>query len=118
MRIEIPIRAVPKGRARSGSGQHYTPARTRVFEQDCQAHLFFQYRDPPLEGRLSVTLIFYGNPRGDLDNLAKSVLDAAQANKRLGWKGVFKNDSQIDDLWIRREPDKLNMILMLVEPRG
>jgi len=111
VRLEIPLKAIPKGRPRSGKqGHFYTPSATRDFETASSWYLREQYRDDPLTGKLNVTMLLYGNPRGDLDNLAKSVLDAAQGI-------IFKNDSQIDDLWIRREKKKIDMILMLVEQR-
>lgn len=110
IRLEIPLRAVPKGRPRSGNGRVYTPARTKDFEDYCRFYMNQQHKGPLLEGPLNVAIICYGNPRGDVDNLAKSLMDAAAG-------AVYINDSQVMDLWIRKDPAKIDMILMLVEPR-
>jgi crossover junction endodeoxyribonuclease RusA len=52
----------------------------------------------PIEGRLAVTVDVHppDRRRRDLDNLQKGLLDAMQHG------GVFHDDSQIDDLHIRR----------------
>lgn len=95
VRLEIPLRAVPKGRPRSGKqGHFYTPTRTREFEETCRGYYRMFYRGEPMTGRLDVTITFYKG-RGDLDNLAKSCLDAAQGI-------LFENDSQIEQLFIVR----------------
>jgi crossover junction endodeoxyribonuclease RusA len=56
------------------------------------------YNDQPLTERLSVTIT--ANPpdlrKRDLDNLLKQTLDALQH------AGIFKDDSQIDQILIRR----------------
>lgn len=98
--FDIPLRAVPKGRARY-AGHHYTPTETREFEEAFRGHLLRLYREPPMTGRLGITIVCHGG-RGDIDNLCKAILDAAQADKRTGWEGLFKNDSQIDHLEITR----------------
>ena len=54
----------------------------------------------PLTGRLGVVIYAFPPDRRarDLDNLLKQPLDALQS------AGVFLNDSQIDQLMIRRQP--------------
>lgn len=55
-------------------------------------------RHPPLEGRVGVRLAIYvpDNRRRDVDNVLKPTLDA------LTHAGVWVDDSQVDDLHIRR----------------
>jgi crossover junction endodeoxyribonuclease RusA len=65
-----------------------------------------------LSGRLHVTLTAYppDRRRRDIDNLAKSVLDAMQH------AGVYLDDSQIDRLTIiRAEVEKGGIIVAKVE---
>ena len=54
----------------------------------------------PYEGRVSVfiTMTAKDRRRWDLDNRLKAVQDCLQI------AGVLKDDSQIDELWITREP--------------
>jgi len=56
------------------------------------------YRGKPMTGRLAVTVDLYppDKRRRDVDNSAKATLDA------LAHAGVYEDDSQIDDLHIRR----------------
>ncbi|MEI9479558.1 MAG: RusA family crossover junction endodeoxyribonuclease [Deltaproteobacteria bacterium] len=121
--LEIPLRAVPKGRARY-AGHHYTPTETREFQDRFRFELMqilhrLPYKFEPFAGRLEVTLELLpdstivhiaelngkkakGAPAGDLDNLEKAILDSCQSDKRTGWAGLFKNDSQIDSIWVKR----------------
>ena len=56
------------------------------------------FRGYPLEGRKRIDVRLVGcQKRGDLDNYAKAVLDALQGH-------AYRNDNQVDDLRIRREP--------------
>lgn len=63
-----------------------------------RAAVVAMYNQPPLEGRIA--LVITANPpdlrKRDLDNLLKQTLDALQA------AGIFKDDSQIDQILIRR----------------
>lgn len=56
------------------------------------------YRGPTMTGRLAVVVDLYppDKRRRDVDNSAKATLDA------LAHAGVYADDSQIDDLHIRR----------------
>lgn len=61
------------------------------------------------EGRVLVHLTFYGGT-GDLDNMAKLVLDALQEG------GMFDNDRQVDRLWLERGyPTKPNGTKIVVQ---
>jgi Holliday junction resolvase RusA-like endonuclease len=122
MQFVIPIKAIPKGRARDFN--FHTPERTRDFEERFRFELLqilhrLPYKFEPFTGRLDMTLEFLpastivciketekkrrkGIPVGDVDNLCKAVLDSCQADEKTGWKGLFANDSQIDSLWGKR----------------
>jgi crossover junction endodeoxyribonuclease RusA len=81
---------VPKARARSGKGHHYTPARTRAYETKVRIsarHL------PCLDGPVKVRCLFYREDAVpcDLDNLVKSVLDGINGH-------AFADDRQI--VWL------------------
>jgi len=97
--IELPIRAVPKGRPRFGKGFTYTPAKTRNYERNLQ-HLMRMSPDcpsRPVLGPIEVAVCFSfkapkksttGYPRGDLDNFCKGIFDAAN-------EILWADDSQI-----------------------
>lgn len=104
--VIIPMTPVAKGRPRfTRTGFAYTPAKTRQAEKDIQAFL----KGYPLfaEGiPLAVTITCYFlrpksakkrlYPPGDVDNYAKTVLDAAQGK-------LYQNDNQITRLLVRKE---------------
>ena len=108
--FEIEGIPVPKGRSRSTrSGHHYTPAKTRAYEQLVALRAREAMRGPPLEGPLQVSIWFFmpipaswshakhdrahsglikHTVKPDLSNLAKSIED--------GMNGfVYRDDSQI-----------------------
>lgn len=81
---------IPKARARSANGHHYTPARTRQYETKVRIaarHL------PCLDGPVKVRATFYREDAVpcDLDNLLKSILDGIN-------RQAFKDDRQI--VWL------------------
>ncbi len=87
---------IPKARVRGGNGTYYTPRHTR----DQEDALAMSARDRKwfvkLDGDVAVQLDFYcGGYAGDIDNLAKLVLDGLQKG------GVFKNDRQVVELHCR-----------------
>jgi crossover junction endodeoxyribonuclease RusA len=70
-------RPVPLQRSRTSTGRHYLPRRSRDYRVLVQAEWMAAGR--PALGATPFTLSarFYGaNPRADLDNLAKAILDA------------------------------------------
>ena len=87
MKYILPIAGVPKGRPRAGRHGVYTPKRTADFEALVKWHLTDQGAtmcDPAAP--LAVWILFsFKRPqrpsryprKGDIDNLAKSILDAA-----------------------------------------
>lgn len=83
---------VPKGRPMTGKGRVYTPERTRAAEE-MVAMLTLSKREAPFEGPVQVLLEFRVSQwRGDLDNLAKLVLDG------LAKGDAIRNDRQVKRL--------------------
>lgn len=71
----------------------------KAFRANVQAAVWEQAGKPkPLAGRLAIELVLYrGDKRSyDVDNYAKSTLDS------LASAGVFVDDSQVDEITIRR----------------
>lgn len=91
---------VPKQRARSGrNGRHYTPERTRAWEQRVRLRARAASRGRWSEYAGPVKLeIEVGSTRGDLDNHAKSVSDACN-------DVLWVDDRQIDELHVKRLRD-------------
>lgn len=95
-----------KGRPRfSRGGFAYTPKETREFEDKLRELAKDQYKGGPLEGALSVSVICVSKrpkkpanpyPTKDVDNMAKSVLDALIG---IG----YNDDSQITALFCQKE---------------
>lgn len=106
------LKPVAKGRPRAvvrgKFATFYTPKTTREYEaaikaaclEEMSTYNWMKKIGP--EYRVSVAINFYWNKtRGDLDNLAKSILDAMN--------GVcFEDDSQIDFISINRSPPMNN----------
>lgn len=98
--ISIPSDPVPKERPRvSAWGPSYTPPRTKAYQKlvgQCAAAVVAAHRDWPTDGWYRVELVFRReHARGDLDNVAKSVLD--------GMNGiVWLDDSRVIELHARR----------------
>ena len=103
--IFIDGRAVPKARPRSGKNRHYTPEKTKRWEevvkwtslQACLRHPF--WRKARREFMKVWITVFYKRGRSrcvhpriaDIDNVAKSILD--------GMNGiVYKDDYQVVEL--------------------
>jgi len=94
VRLVVPGPAVPLARARVTGRGTYLPARSREFRERCRA-VWLEAGRPHLEGPVQLSLLFVFErprshlrrdgsvrpgttplPRGDVDNLAKAVLDA------------------------------------------
>ena len=95
MRFEIPGRPMPKQRPRVGRyGNIYTPRETKSYEE-LVGIVARQHCKEPLAGDISVAIEVYGKRIGDLDNIAKSILD--------GMSGiVYVDDRQVTELSIRK----------------
>ena len=113
MRVTIPISPVAKGRPKFGKGHAYTPEKTKVFEESVRWILKALRVSPLMKPTpIKVSLTFYltqpkrskwdyptGKP--DIDNLEKSICDAAEGV-------LYENDSQIVEKhsykwWARKE---------------
>ena len=110
-RVTVPGEPVPKARARVLSRGTYTPKRTREAEERVRSYLAASrwWTRWPVQGRLRVELLFFttSKRRTDLDNLAKLALDASNG-------AVWVDDSQIDDLHIRRVRVPVNPSTVMV----
>jgi Holliday junction resolvase RusA-like endonuclease len=106
---------VPKQRARSNGTQHYLPQRYRDWK-DCAITQLIAQRmqlnnfQLPIQN-CTVTIALYGAHRGDLDNLAGSVLDA------LVQASVLKDDrvSCVHRLAIAHQPNPKKYCTISVE---
>lgn len=114
----VPGRPVPKRRPRSGQGHFYTPTVTRQWEAQVASGALEAVAKqgvgvPLFMGPVAVRCVFYREgvfvqvqalegkvpPGSDVDNLAKSVLDAIQGV-------VFANDRQVVSLEVSRKRPK------------
>lgn len=89
---------VPKGRPRVTSHGTYTPKRTRTAEQRIGWAMLQKYAGLQVDAtsRFRVRLLFWTESTdGDVDNLAKTVLDGLQGV-------VWANDNQVDELLVER----------------
>ena len=135
--LSIPGAPVAKGRpkmtTRGGFARTYTPAKTRAYEDliRCEA-LKVMGAQPPLEGAVAVIITAYVAPpksmakkrradaldgllkpvtRPDLDNYAKAALDGCNAI-------VFRDDSLVTDLIVRKRFSERPRLTIHVEPEG
>lgn len=132
--FKIPITAVPKSRPRTfttsrGISRTYTPLKTKNFESKIQMWLKINYQGKPIGGPLSLDLTFFmlipksyskkkrseclsGNAlhsiKPDLDNLEKSVMDAAEGV-------LYANDSQIAVKTSTKKWSEEPLILLTIE---
>lgn len=111
--FELLIPPQPKGRHRTGRGHTYTPAKTVAYEAAVkQAWLKVCPGVPewPMDAWISAEIAFaVARSSQDLDNLAKAVLDALN--------GVaYKDDSQVIDLTLRKEPGSWPGTRVKIEP--
>ncbi len=68
---------VPLQRSRTGRGRHYLPKRSVAYRETVQAEWMAAGRPSLGDASFSMSARFYGaNPRADLDNLVKAILDA------------------------------------------
>lgn len=108
--VFIPVKARPTPRPRvTRTGVAFMPKDYQVYSADLQTRLFeaasgaaWEALPGPLVVRVVVThqsplKTVLAAPRGDVDNLAKGVLDAATKTKRF-----WNDDSQIVDLFVAK----------------
>lgn len=109
-RFYLAIPPIPKARVRQArSGKLYTPPTTRRYEDEVRRSLHAQYEGAPWVGPVDVTLDLTTTSsvfsirasdhasavKADVDNLAKSLLDAAQGV-------LFVNDRQVQTLTVQK----------------
>lgn len=100
----------PKLRARHGAnGATYTPKETEIYENGiAQATKLQHTAGGPFLGRIFIEIHFYVSSwRGDIDNYVKAILDGMQERrdrktKMVLFSGAFKNDNQVDGMYVRR----------------
>jgi len=111
MRFEIPGRPMPKQRPRVGRyGNIYTPRETKAYEE-LVGTVARKHCKEPLVGDISVAIEVYGKNIGDLDNIAKSILD--------GMAGiVYKDDRQVTELRIRKMSGDEEKAVVMVWQKG
>jgi Holliday junction resolvase RusA-like endonuclease len=99
--ITIPTDPVPKERPRvSAWGPSYTPARTKAYQRAVALHaksaLAAFGKLWSLDGWYKVEVVFRReHARGDIDNVAKSILDGLN-------KVVWNDDARVVELHVRR----------------
>lgn len=96
----VPGEPVPKARARTGKGFAFTPVRTKAWEAQVKmaaAAARLKAGAPMMEGSVRMEMYFNmpTKRRSDIDNLAKSVLDACNGV-------LYVDDSQVDILRVDR----------------
>jgi Holliday junction resolvase RusA-like endonuclease len=93
---------VPKARPRVGNGRGYLPSNYREWKNDAIVQLFSQHQMSRLIEKCQIEIEIGGKQRGDLDNIAGSVLDA------LVQAGVLVDDrlSVVSKLTIEHFPDR------------
>jgi crossover junction endodeoxyribonuclease RusA len=114
--ITIPGRPVPLQRSRTRGGRHYLPTRSRAYRELLQTEWIAAGRPSLGAAPFTASTRFYGaNPRADLDNLVKAVLDAlnglayADDSQLVCLSGCHKLPSDADgpravvELWTARQ---------------
>lgn len=96
LELTLPIAAHTKQRPRFGRGRAYTPAGTRNWEELLAWRFIERHGRPKLSSPLRVELFFGGvQANQDIDNLAKSCLDALNGI-------AFEDDRQVVELLARK----------------
>jgi Holliday junction resolvase RusA-like endonuclease len=94
--LTLPVAAHTKQRTRFGRGRAFTPAETRGWEEMLAWRFIEQHGRPRLTCPVRVELFFGGvQSNQDIDNLAKSCLDALNGI-------AFEDDRQVVELVARK----------------
>lgn len=105
--FEIALNPIPLGRpqfVRRGRNQvAITPARSLEWRKSFRTLLALQLPREQLDGPLLVKMTFWRQcrsimQRGDLSNLVKAVEDACNPDEKIGWRGLWRDDRQIEHL--------------------
>lgn len=105
--FSVPIIPVAKARPRVCKRGTFTPAKSKNFQNELRMLVRKYLPETPLTGPLRVGLYFNVlKPKSsknetpivkpDIDNYSKAVLDAFSPDG--GWRGFWKDDSQVIDL--------------------
>lgn len=123
MEIKIPIDAVPQGRPRFYKGHVVDPPKSRKFKADVAEFVAAQKDDDKLiDYPINVTILIYRSIEkfdkktgviskryGDIDNLAKGILDALTGI-------LWKDDSQIVKLHVGKRLSDEPVINIIITP--
>ena len=118
--FNFPIDPVAKGRPRFGKGRTYTPKKTKDFGTTIKEMARNQYRNGPMKGAISVTIVFfmkkpktvtreYPTIRPDVDNLCKATLDALNDI-------AYDDDSQIIEINASKKYGPVGGIFVDIKP--
>lgn len=106
--LTLPIAAHTKQRPRFSRGRAYTPAATRNWETLLAWRFIEQHGRPKLTCPVRVELYFGGvQPNQDIDNLAKSCLDAMNGI-------AFDDDRQVVELVARKASDRTRQTVITI----
>ena len=98
--LTLPVAAHTKQRPRFGRGRAYTPSVTRSWEEQLAWHFIEKHGRPRLSSPVRVEMFFGGvQSNQDLDNLAKSCLDALNGI-------AFEDDRQVIELVARKASER------------
>ena len=96
--VLVPGKPHPTIRSRRNGGQDYDPPENQAAKSKIQ--WLIRWRGAPYAGRVAVVIecsYIRASPTADVDNLAKTVLDALN-------RYVIKDDRQVYDLQVRKLP--------------
>lgn len=98
----LPLYAVPMERQRiTKTGHCYTPTKTRDFMKECKLYLRAGHNGEPVSQAVKVEINFFKKREpvnknyGDIDNLAKSVMDAMTGI-------VYTDDKYVTELIVKK----------------
>lgn len=98
--VTIPGKPLPKGRPRVVNGRAHTDAKTRAYESRLRARFaaarhFDRWALPDGDVSVRIVLRFASGVRGDVDNCAKAILDAANGV-------LFRDDKSVRIMCVER----------------
>jgi Holliday junction resolvase RusA-like endonuclease len=110
MKYTLTGKVVPKARPRFGGGRAYLPQRYRDWKENAIIELLSQTRPIEPISKAEVSIELFGSHRGDLDNLAGSLLDS------LVQAGILLDDriGVVSKLSIAHHPNKVASCSVLI----
>lgn len=96
--IAFTVTGTPQPKQRTRGANRYLPSPTAIYQDIVAGTAAVHVRPHERIGkahRVAVTLRMYGAAKGDVDNIAKAVLDGMN-------KVVYADDSQVDELHVYR----------------